>query len=185
MTGLFIVDQRRKYTTLKVSLTNGLGAQGYKTMASYQREPIGNHLRRHILDRDGFTCVYCGEPIEKTPHIDHLVPVSAGGKNHICNLAASCPSCNLSKGARIDTGIISTIRPMIVRREINFGCGSWGNKAIEIDDDLWAMVHRMIICREDKHWMYAVERACLLSPYAEDRGMIILGLTAMRGLKVD
>lgn len=39
-------------------------------------------------------CVYCGA---KSEHIDHVIPLSKGGRHSVGNLVASCASCNLSK----------------------------------------------------------------------------------------
>lgn len=46
-------------------------------------------------------CAYCGRAIGPGfRHLDHIVPISAGGTNDVENLAWACPPCNLSKGAR-------------------------------------------------------------------------------------
>lgn len=45
-----------------------------------------------ILKRD--PCSYCGAPCE---HIDHIVPVDAGGMLTIDNITAACAACNLRK----------------------------------------------------------------------------------------
>ncbi len=43
-------------------------------------------------------CFYCGKSLFGNPiHIDHMVPISKGGKHEASNLCASCPACNLSK----------------------------------------------------------------------------------------
>lgn len=42
-------------------------------------------------------CAYCGKPLnklQKQGHIDHLVPSSLGGPNHISNRVLSCATCN-------------------------------------------------------------------------------------------
>ena len=42
-------------------------------------------------------CVYCGKPLRKAQkegHIDHLLPTSFDGPNHISNRVLSCASCN-------------------------------------------------------------------------------------------
>ena len=41
------------------------------------------------------SCFYCGK---KSEHIDHVMPISRGGKHSIGNLVASCGACNSSKG---------------------------------------------------------------------------------------
>lgn len=65
------------------------------------REPISKKLRFDIFKRDGFTCKYCGR---KSPdvilEVDHIKPVSKGGKNTVLNLITSCFDCNRGKGKR-------------------------------------------------------------------------------------
>jgi 5-methylcytosine-specific restriction endonuclease McrA len=56
------------------------------------RVGISPLLKRKIMARDGRTCQYCGE---KADCIDHVFPVSKGGKNNEENLVACCTSCNL------------------------------------------------------------------------------------------
>ncbi len=60
-------------------------------------------LRTPVIERSGGRCEYCrlsqiGQ--EATFHIDHVMPVSAGGESVIDNLALACVSCSLRKGAR-------------------------------------------------------------------------------------
>jgi 5-methylcytosine-specific restriction endonuclease McrA len=54
--------------------------------------------RFRILDRDDYTCQYCGMPAPKVKlHVDHIIPVSKGGGNVDDNLVTSCTDCNLGK----------------------------------------------------------------------------------------
>ena len=60
-------------------------------------------LRRLVTERARQRCEYCGlaqEGQEATFHIDHIVPVSAGGLTAPENLALACVSCSLRKEAR-------------------------------------------------------------------------------------
>ena len=60
-------------------------------------------LRRLILERAAGRCEYCGlaqEGQEATFHIDHVIPVAAGGQTALENLALACVSCSLRKAAR-------------------------------------------------------------------------------------
>ena len=44
----------------------------------------------------------CGQPLDEgSAHVDHIVPVSAGGGNEPENLQALCAFCNISKGAKV------------------------------------------------------------------------------------
>lgn len=64
---------------------------------------IPANLRRVVVDRAGNRCEYCGlSQLGQiaTFHIDHVVPVVAGGPTDGDNLALACVSCSLRKGAR-------------------------------------------------------------------------------------
>lgn len=64
---------------------------------------ISAFLRKLVLRRAKNRCEYCGlsqAGQEATFHIDHIVPVAAGGKTEAANLALACVSCSLRKGAR-------------------------------------------------------------------------------------
>lgn len=58
--------------------------------------------RKAIFDREQGHCFHCGDPIRLDAfHVDHLIPVAAGGSDEMDNLAASCAPCNLAKSDRI------------------------------------------------------------------------------------
>lgn len=47
-------------------------------------------------------CYYCGKRVSgKKAHIDHIVPLIAGGLHTASNLCASCPNCNLKKNRHL------------------------------------------------------------------------------------
>jgi hypothetical protein len=60
-------------------------------------------LRLLVKQRAGDRCEYCGLSQlgqEATFHIDHVIPVAAGGETKADNLALACVSCSLHKSAR-------------------------------------------------------------------------------------
>jgi hypothetical protein len=64
---------------------------------------IPANLRRSVVDRASNRCEYCGlSQLGQiaTFHIDHVIPVVAGGSTEADNLALACVSCSLHKGAR-------------------------------------------------------------------------------------
>lgn len=68
----------------------------------YSRVPIPKEERFRILRRDKFRCQLCGRgPDEASLHVDHKVPVAAGGRNDDANLWTLCADCNLSKSDKI------------------------------------------------------------------------------------
>lgn len=57
-------------------------------------------MRYDVLRRDGFRCVRCGRGREDGVklHVDHIIPVSRGGKSTMDNLQTLCEDCNCGKG---------------------------------------------------------------------------------------
>jgi len=53
---------------------------------------------RRLVNRYGGCCAYCGDRPNKL-HIDHVVPVSRGGRGGIGNILPACATCNVSKHA--------------------------------------------------------------------------------------
>lgn len=52
-------------------------------------------LRAHMED----ICAYCGCALsEKTRTVDHVVPRSRGGEDHLSNYVLACVECNTMKG---------------------------------------------------------------------------------------
>lgn len=54
--------------------------------------------KKNVFVRDKFRCIYCGSKDVLT--IDHVIPVSRGGKTTFDNCVASCKPCNSNKGNR-------------------------------------------------------------------------------------
>lgn len=86
----------------------GQGLNNRDGIGMAKRRALSKRLRFEVFKRDKFTCQYCGRrPPEITLHIDHVVPVAAGGTNDLLNLLSACAACNLGKSDRH----LSTIHP--------------------------------------------------------------------------
>lgn len=62
-----------------------------------QGELQGYEIREYLLEKWSRKCAYCGKtgiPLE----IEHIVPKSRGGSNHVSNLTIACHDCNQAKG---------------------------------------------------------------------------------------
>jgi 5-methylcytosine-specific restriction endonuclease McrA len=74
-----------------------------RTQLQIERDLMKASLRYQILKRDNYTCQACGRsPKTETGvklHIDHIIPVSKGGKTEPDNLQTLCDLCNLGKAA--------------------------------------------------------------------------------------
>lgn len=68
---------------------------------SKDRKPLSKRTRFEVFKRDGFICQYCGNtPPAVVLEVDHIIPVSAGGKSTEDNLITACFDCNRGKGAK-------------------------------------------------------------------------------------
>ena len=64
-------------------------------------ENKGKFCRRSIALRDSYSCQYCGVKIGKNGGtIDHVIPISRGGKTEYTNCVLCCKSCNSNKRDR-------------------------------------------------------------------------------------
>lgn len=64
------------------------------------RTAIPEYVKRAVIARDGSKCRNCGIETEFL-HWDHLFPFDLGGPNTVDNIQRLCPTCNTSKGNRI------------------------------------------------------------------------------------
>ncbi len=69
--------------------------------------------RRALFLRDRYSCQYCGaSPGSKELTIDHILPMSRGGKTSWENCVLSCVRCNSNKGCRTpDEAGMALLRP--------------------------------------------------------------------------
>lgn len=76
--------------------------------------------RMVVLELWRCRCVYCGAPVaqDETSAVDHVVPWSLGGMHALCNVAASCATCNGRKGALrlVEHGLVAERAADIARR---------------------------------------------------------------------
>ena len=78
--------------------------ESFKSQKQEERAKMSDSLRYDILKRDGFRCVICGASAQDGAklHVDHIVPVSKGGKTIKSNLRTLCSTCNLGKRDKYD-----------------------------------------------------------------------------------
>jgi len=66
----------------------------------YMKKKSGiRYSKQNVFLRDGYKCQYCGVGVNRrTATLDHLIPVSKGGKSVWENSVCACGSCNSHKG---------------------------------------------------------------------------------------
>lgn len=60
------------------------------------RPKVPDATRALVYERDNYRCKNCGSDQDLT--IDHVKPLSKGGKNRASNMQTLCNACNLAKG---------------------------------------------------------------------------------------
>ena len=63
------------------------------------REPIPQHVKDRVWNRDDGKCVQCGS--NENLEYDHIIPHSKGGANTYRNIQLLCEPCNRKKSAKI------------------------------------------------------------------------------------
>lgn len=86
-----VIDGRRFYS-----------GEVWKSIERVERAKVSEELRQEKFERDGYTCVNCGSTEKESLEIDHIMPISKGGKTEPSNLQTLCRNCNIRKGNDID-----------------------------------------------------------------------------------
>lgn len=74
-----------------------------KRNGSKKRDVIKPRLRWEILSINDFKCVKCGRSSKEIIlHVDHIIPISRGGKTEKSNLQSLCSECNFGKGNNLE-----------------------------------------------------------------------------------
>ena len=73
-------------------------AKPIKQTRIMERKSMNLKLRYKILSRDKFSCKLCGRTAKETKlEVDHIIPISKGGKSTEDNLRTLCFECNRGK----------------------------------------------------------------------------------------
>ena len=120
-----------------------------------KRNPLSKKTRFEVFKRDSFTCQYCGS---KSPdvilEVDHILPISKGGKNEILNLITACFDCNRGKRDNkiSDNSVISKQRQQIeelnIRRQQLEMMLKWRDGISDIEN----ITHKKAIEYFNKHF---------------------------------
>ena len=100
----------------------------YQYECSNQRSLMTTQLRNQIIERDQGVCQICGKKCQRSEiEIDHIIPVSKGGKTTLSNLQVLCSKCNRKKSNKIlssltyleskKTGNLSVLKKPLITEE--------------------------------------------------------------------
>lgn len=76
----------------------------YEVTKKIERKIMNDNIRYNVLKRDNYTCQICGIKAKDGAklHVDHIIPVSKGGKTVMSNLQTLCDRCNIGKSDKTD-----------------------------------------------------------------------------------
>lgn len=60
-----------------------------------------NYWRNLLFESSDGRCNQCGKPLDTDWHADHIIPYSVSGETDPFEMQALCPSCNLTKGTKM------------------------------------------------------------------------------------
>ena len=76
-------------------------SQTWESICRVERGKVTNRMRFSIYQRDHYRCQKCGRRTNDL-EVDHIIPISKGGKSTYDNLQTLCHRCNVRKGAKIE-----------------------------------------------------------------------------------
>lgn len=129
-----------------------------KTKIKPDRMKAFKNIMRLLWYLDELHCSYCGVKFQlknkmTSPQLDHIIPATRNGSNHISNLAPCCQKCNNAKAQKI-----------WVVRFPNFGFGTTGvrKKEFKLDGTNYDSIIQTLINRvtalktipKDTNYMY-------------------------------
>lgn len=104
----FTIEEIQKLIT-RVEQKQGsyyLDNEIWESICRVERGKVSNKIRFAIYKRDGYRCKMCGKSGDNNDlEIDHIIPISKGGKSTFDNLQTLCHDCNVKKGDTISITI--------------------------------------------------------------------------------
>lgn len=85
--------------------------QIWKSITNVERARVSNKMRFSIFNRDHNRCLKCHS--SRNLEIDHIIPISKGGKSTYDNLQTLCKRCNKNKSNIIEGYTSKTYNPNI------------------------------------------------------------------------
>lgn len=85
--------------------------KSYEYKKKIERLLLTDSLRYDVMRRDGFKCVLCGATAQEGAklHVDHIIPISKGGRTELSNLRTLCDRCNLGKRDKIESQNLNSV----------------------------------------------------------------------------
>lgn len=117
---VFSMSHTHAQYAVKTGLDELLAATVEAALAGKEEHALSDaEVRRQVLAMTDGRCTYCATIVSDTPvdgqsvklFVEHVVPASKGGPNHLVNYVPSCGSCNSAKGDRHVLHFVRNVQP--------------------------------------------------------------------------
>lgn len=89
-----------------------IAAQNHRALKKKNGGKLSPDLAEKLLGLQKWKCSICKTSLKESGyHLDHIVPLSLGGRNDDCNIQITCPKCNHKKNKK---------DPIIFMREMGY-----------------------------------------------------------------
>jgi hypothetical protein len=78
----------------------------WQSICRVERGRVSNKMRFAVYSRDGYRCKKCGRKSDNL-EVDHIFPVSKGGKSEFDNLQTLCHWCNKLKSNTVESDAVN------------------------------------------------------------------------------
>lgn len=95
-----IAPREREYFRANPELVAAVNARRRKRARASKSHFTAQDVRQRLRSQNG-KCWWCGVKVKGEYHVDHIIPLAREGSNGPENICISCPSCNLSKSAKM------------------------------------------------------------------------------------
>ena len=99
----------------------------WQAICRVERGRVSNKMRFAIYERDGHRCRKCGCRTNDL-EVDHIFPISKGGKSTFDNLQTLCHRCNTMKSNTVEAGVVN---PLSIRQGVKEFCPKCGASLIK------------------------------------------------------
>ena len=117
--------QRIKYIIERLSDKQGdfFRDEGiWQSICRVERGKVSNKMRFAVYERDGNRCRNCGSRYNL--EVDHIFPISKGGKSSFDNLQTLCHGCNVKKSNTVEFGVENPRKKNGEKNEFCARCGA-------------------------------------------------------------
>jgi 5-methylcytosine-specific restriction endonuclease McrA len=102
-----VLTQQKRYRASQngKAISQKVEAQRYLQVKSTRDSSITSETLEKLYEEQNGECYICGCDLtqlkRRNQHLDHIVPLSKGGKHILSNVAWSCANCNFKKSNNI------------------------------------------------------------------------------------